>query len=151
MLDNMQQLEENISYLPGDCLIAAAFLSYAGPFLSQYRDELVQNTWLKMVWCDYLSLVTIYVANITSVYCIIIVVHCLPHLQECCCFVYFTFTSINSVGSLLQYILYIVNVIMLCTMLTLFPLVCVCVSVCGIFVWCVYVCVGRWVGILLRY
>lgn len=45
----MQQLEENISYLPGDCLIAAAFLSYAGPFLSQYRDELVQNTWLKMV------------------------------------------------------------------------------------------------------
>jgi len=33
----------------GDCLVAAAFNSYAGPFLSTYRDELVQNTWLKQV------------------------------------------------------------------------------------------------------
>jgi hypothetical protein len=44
-----QQLEESIGYLVGDCLMAAAFLSYAGPFLSQYRDELVQDTWLKQV------------------------------------------------------------------------------------------------------
>ena len=45
----LQRLEVSISYLPGDCLVAAAFLSYAGPFLSHYRDELVQNTWLKQV------------------------------------------------------------------------------------------------------
>ena len=38
-----------MGYLVGDCLMAAAFLSYAGPFLSQYRDELVQDTWLKQV------------------------------------------------------------------------------------------------------
>lgn len=36
-------------FLPGDCLLASAFLSYVGPFLSQYRDELVQETWLKQV------------------------------------------------------------------------------------------------------
>ena len=44
-----QVLEENIGYLVGDCLIAAAFLSYAGPFLSNYRDELVEKTWLAQV------------------------------------------------------------------------------------------------------
>ncbi|XP_066933177.1 dynein axonemal heavy chain 2-like [Clytia hemisphaerica] len=38
--------EQNIEYLVGDCLVAAAFLSYAGPFLSSYRDELVDKTWL---------------------------------------------------------------------------------------------------------
>ncbi|XP_031567025.1 dynein heavy chain 2, axonemal-like, partial [Actinia tenebrosa] len=42
-------LDENIGYLVGDCLIAAAFLSYAGPFLSNYRDELVEKTWLAQV------------------------------------------------------------------------------------------------------
>ena len=45
----LQILEENIGYLVGDCLIAAAFLSYAGPFLSNYRDELVEKTWLAQV------------------------------------------------------------------------------------------------------
>ena len=39
----------NIEYLVGDCLVAAAFLSYAGPFLSNYRDELVEKTWLTQV------------------------------------------------------------------------------------------------------
>ena len=39
-----------MGYLVGDCLMAAAFLSYAGPFLSHYRDELVQDTWLKQVY-----------------------------------------------------------------------------------------------------
>lgn len=42
-------MEESIGYLVGDCLVAAAFLSYAGPFLSTYRDELVNDTWLKQV------------------------------------------------------------------------------------------------------
>ncbi|KAM3857822.1 dynein axonemal heavy chain 2 [Diretmus argenteus] len=39
-------LEENMGYVVGDCLLAAAFLSYMGPFLSSYRDELVA-IWMK--------------------------------------------------------------------------------------------------------
>ncbi|CAI8007748.1 Dynein heavy chain 2, axonemal [Geodia barretti] len=38
-----------MGYLVGDCLVGAAFMSYAGPFLSDYRDELVQETWLKQI------------------------------------------------------------------------------------------------------
>ena len=45
----LQRLEGDMVFLPGDCLLASAFLSYVGPFLSQYRDELVQETWLKQV------------------------------------------------------------------------------------------------------
>ncbi len=47
---SLQKLEVNLGFLVGDCLVAAAFLSYAGPFLSGYRDELVQQTWLKQVY-----------------------------------------------------------------------------------------------------
>ncbi|TKS92669.1 Dynein heavy chain 2, axonemal [Collichthys lucidus] len=39
-------LDENMSYLVGDCLLAASFLSYMGPFLSNYRDELLA-IWMK--------------------------------------------------------------------------------------------------------
>ncbi|KAF3697610.1 Dynein heavy chain 2, axonemal Axonemal beta dynein heavy chain 2 Ciliary dynein heavy chain 2 [Channa argus] len=42
-------LEENMGYLVGDCLLAASFLSYMGPFLSNYRDELLA-IWMKEVW-----------------------------------------------------------------------------------------------------
>jgi dynein heavy chain len=42
-------LEEQIGYLVGDCLVASACLSYIGPFLSQYREELVQKIWLQQV------------------------------------------------------------------------------------------------------
>ncbi|XP_070711337.1 dynein axonemal heavy chain 2 [Pempheris klunzingeri] len=42
-------LEENMGYLVGDCLLAASFLSYMGPFLSNYRDELL-SIWMKEVW-----------------------------------------------------------------------------------------------------
>ncbi|CAM6118761.1 unnamed protein product [Calypogeia fissa] len=41
-------LEEGIKLLPGDCLVAAACLSYTGPFASEYRDELV-NGWIAEV------------------------------------------------------------------------------------------------------
>nr|XP_019958870.1 PREDICTED: dynein heavy chain 2, axonemal [Paralichthys olivaceus] len=41
-------LEESMGYLVGDCLLGASFLSYMGPFLSNYRDELL-TIWIKEV------------------------------------------------------------------------------------------------------
>eukprot|EP00898_Chlorokybus_atmophyticus_P005400 jgi/Chlat1/5861/Chrsp4S06373 len=46
---SIASLEEKMGFLPGDCLIAAAFLSYAGPFPSAYRERLVKQTWLPQV------------------------------------------------------------------------------------------------------
>uniref|UniRef100_A0A3P9PK94 Dynein axonemal heavy chain 2 n=1 Tax=Poecilia reticulata TaxID=8081 RepID=A0A3P9PK94_POERE len=43
-----QGLEKNMGYLVGDCLLAASFLSYMGPFLSNYRDKLL-SIWMKEV------------------------------------------------------------------------------------------------------
>ena len=43
---SIAKFEESMNYLPGDCLLAAAFLSYAGPFNSSYRSQLVNGTWL---------------------------------------------------------------------------------------------------------
>eukprot|EP00106_Octopus_bimaculoides_P014248 XP_014781690.1 PREDICTED: dynein heavy chain 2, axonemal-like [Octopus bimaculoides] len=45
--ETVTTLEESMGFLIGDCLIGAAFLSYMGPFLSNYRDELVYKIWLK--------------------------------------------------------------------------------------------------------
>ena len=44
--ETVKDLEEKMGFLIGDVLIAAAFLSYLGPFLSNYRDELVMKKWL---------------------------------------------------------------------------------------------------------
>jgi dynein heavy chain len=42
-------LEQQIGYVTGDCLLAAAFLSYMGPFLSQYRDHMMNEIWFKEI------------------------------------------------------------------------------------------------------
>ena len=45
----LQGLEEDLGYLVGDCLLAAAFLSYMGPFLTNSRDEIVNQIWIRKV------------------------------------------------------------------------------------------------------
>lgn len=42
-----------MGFLPGDCLLAAAFLSYMGPFLSQYREEIMEKIWQPQVGYYY--------------------------------------------------------------------------------------------------
>lgn len=37
-------LDQQFERLPGDCLLATAFISYLGPFVSDYRDRLL-HTW----------------------------------------------------------------------------------------------------------
>jgi len=41
--------EQLLGNLAGDVVIASAFMSYAGPFPSEYREELVRQTWLPQV------------------------------------------------------------------------------------------------------
>jgi len=37
------ELDEQYEKLIGDCILAAAFMSYCGPFPSEYRDSLISN------------------------------------------------------------------------------------------------------------
>lgn len=41
-------LNEQFTKLIGDSILAAAFMSYCGPFPSEYRDDLISN-WVNMV------------------------------------------------------------------------------------------------------
>ncbi|XP_075914114.1 dynein axonemal heavy chain 2-like [Petromyzon marinus] len=45
----VQGLEVDLGFVVGDCLMAAAFLSYMGPFLSNYREQIVSNIWMKQM------------------------------------------------------------------------------------------------------
>uniref|UniRef100_A0A3Q0KTZ4 Dynein axonemal heavy chain 2 n=1 Tax=Schistosoma mansoni TaxID=6183 RepID=A0A3Q0KTZ4_SCHMA len=45
---SVADLLRKIELLPGDCLLASAFLSYMGPFLSEYREKLITN-WLGLI------------------------------------------------------------------------------------------------------
>ena len=44
---SIKSYEESYELLPGDCLLASAFLSYAGPFDSIYRQNLIDDLWVK--------------------------------------------------------------------------------------------------------
>merc|ERR1719482_1504930 len=44
--ENVKQLTEQLTLLPGDCIIAAGMVSYAGPFTSSYRIDCERN-WLQ--------------------------------------------------------------------------------------------------------
>uniref|UniRef100_A0A2K5CLM4 Dynein axonemal heavy chain 2 n=1 Tax=Aotus nancymaae TaxID=37293 RepID=A0A2K5CLM4_AOTNA len=48
--ETVQGLDEDLGYLVGDCLLAAAFLSYMGPFLTNYRGEIVNQIWIRKIW-----------------------------------------------------------------------------------------------------
>uniref|UniRef100_A0A8C0I316 Dynein axonemal heavy chain 2 n=1 Tax=Balaenoptera musculus TaxID=9771 RepID=A0A8C0I316_BALMU len=47
--ETVKGLEGDLGYLVGDCLLAAAFLSYMGPFLTNYRDEIVNQIWIRKI------------------------------------------------------------------------------------------------------
>lgn len=47
--ETVKDLESQIGFLVGDCLLAAAFLSYMGPFLSEYREEIMTKVWLPQI------------------------------------------------------------------------------------------------------
>jgi len=46
---SIARYQEQFAALPGDCLVAAAFLSYCGPFPSEYRSALVKDNWVAQV------------------------------------------------------------------------------------------------------
>lgn len=43
---SITEFDLKLTALPGDVVVAAAFSSYAGPFPSEFREELVKVTWL---------------------------------------------------------------------------------------------------------
>lgn len=40
--ETVEQLDIDFDYLPGDCLLSIAFVSYLGPFVFKYRDQLLK-------------------------------------------------------------------------------------------------------------
>ncbi|KAI8894261.1 dynein heavy chain and region D6 of dynein motor-domain-containing protein [Globomyces pollinis-pini] len=46
---SIKKYEEAMKFLPGDCLLAAAFMSYAGPFNTAYRQHLVNGVWINQI------------------------------------------------------------------------------------------------------
>lgn len=46
---DLEELKQQRVHLLGDCLISAAFLSYAGAFSSDFRKEMIYEVWLNDV------------------------------------------------------------------------------------------------------
>lgn len=45
--EQLEALEERGHLITGDCLLAAAFLSYCGPFPQSLRHQLLHDNWLE--------------------------------------------------------------------------------------------------------
>ncbi|CAJ1398655.1 unnamed protein product [Effrenium voratum] len=52
--DNVVKLTEQLQLLPGDCIIAAGMVSYAGPFTSEYRANF-EHEWLKELDKEFIA------------------------------------------------------------------------------------------------
>lgn len=59
-------LEAQLRALPGDVALASAFMSYAGPFPSQYREDLAKHTWQKQVGLLCTLACTLHVAHCST-------------------------------------------------------------------------------------
>lgn len=44
----VERLDKEFDNLPGDCLIATGFVAYLGPFVSEYREDLMGD-WFREV------------------------------------------------------------------------------------------------------
>ncbi|XP_025208084.1 dynein heavy chain 2, axonemal-like [Melanaphis sacchari] len=44
----LNRIDQEFSYLPGDCILSTAFISYLGPFRLKSR-EIIMNSWLKLI------------------------------------------------------------------------------------------------------
>jgi len=45
----IKELDSQLEILPGDVLIASAFVSYSGPFNKQFRDRMIGDYFLKFM------------------------------------------------------------------------------------------------------
>lgn len=44
----VERLDKEFDNLPGDCLIATGFVAYLGPFVSEYRESLMEDWFLEV-------------------------------------------------------------------------------------------------------
>jgi hypothetical protein len=54
-IQTLEKLDMQYEFLPGDCILAAGFMSYMGPFISTYRDGLVES-WKKCVMLPFICI-----------------------------------------------------------------------------------------------